>query len=751
MVRRIYRVALCELRALFYSPIAWLVIIIFLVQSSILYGDILKQLIVQQETKGALSGSLTSYVFGKMGIFGSISDKLYLFVPFLTMGLMSREYHSGSVKLLFSSPVSAWEIVAGKYLGILVFVSLLIASLGVIILAGPVAIVHLDMGFITVGLTGLFLLGAVYSAIGLFVSCLTSYQVVAAVSTLVLFSVLGMLHSVGQSVNWIRDITYYLDVSARLNHFISGLVVSRDLFYFVLVVLLFIGWSWVYIRCLKSGTSIGFKVSAYISVLVAILALGSLTSKQKFVFYIDATHGQVNTVSPEVQNVLRHVKDKVTITTYVNVLEGHSGMGWSSERNKDKDFFENYQRFLKEPIDYKYVYYYGTYENENILDTVFLKKWLHEVLDRKGVDSTGIITEKELGRLIDLSPEKFRFVRLLTAGGDSAMLRVYNDFFQVPFEKEVGAAFNRLNGVKNKVVFLTGHGERSIDNLDESGLHLMTAEVTVRDGLINNGFDIAQWSPDSSNIPAGTDIMVIPAPKLPYSTEDLAKIQAYVNAGGRLLVLSEPGSEGILNPVLQMISLRQPAGSLVQQSEDHRPSVVVGHVKTPAFFGPDNQFDGVMFKSAAPITPDSNSSFRVSPLIETNPETDRYFPGKFNEDSSVISPGLGTGPYNIAVAEQRTVNGRDQRVVAIGDVDWMSSGQFQRNIDNIDNGTFFLKVFRWLSGNVTPVETYRVPPPDSAVRIDLSQLSVLKFVLLGVIPFLLFVAGSLLLRSRRSK
>ena len=90
------------------------------------------------------------------------------------------------------------------------------------------------------GLLGIFLLTCAYSAIGLFMSCLTSYQVVAAISTLGVLAFLNFIGSVGQSIDFVRDITYWLSISGRCDTFISGLITSKDLIYFLIVISLFL-------------------------------------------------------------------------------------------------------------------------------------------------------------------------------------------------------------------------------------------------------------------------------------------------------------------------------------------------------------------------------------------------------------------------------------------------------------------------------------------------------------------------------
>ena len=99
-MKKIYKLALTELQTLFYSPVAWLILVIFLFQVGMTYCSILEPKVLGQEL-GRVQGNLTMSIFsGFRGLFEAIQRNLYFYVPLLTMGLMSREFGSGSIKLL---------------------------------------------------------------------------------------------------------------------------------------------------------------------------------------------------------------------------------------------------------------------------------------------------------------------------------------------------------------------------------------------------------------------------------------------------------------------------------------------------------------------------------------------------------------------------------------------------------------------------------------------------------------------------
>ena len=102
-MRVIYKIAKSELGTLFYSPIAWLILVIFVFQVFGSFANLLEYT-VNAKTLGQMQGyqSYMLFVIGVFAPYTTIQSTLYLYIPLLTMGLMSREYSSGSC-LLYTS------------------------------------------------------------------------------------------------------------------------------------------------------------------------------------------------------------------------------------------------------------------------------------------------------------------------------------------------------------------------------------------------------------------------------------------------------------------------------------------------------------------------------------------------------------------------------------------------------------------------------------------------------------------------
>ena len=214
-MKKIYKLALTELQTLFYSPVAWLILVIFLFQVGMTYCSILEPKVLGQEL-GHTQANLTMTIFsGWRGLFEAIQRNLYFYVPLLTMGLMSREFGSGSIKLLYSSPITNTQIILGKFLAMMVYGGCMLGGIFVVVLHGACTVQNFDMPVVLTGMLGLYLLFCTYASIGLFMSSLTSYQVVAAIGTIAIFAMLGYVGNSWQHVEFVRDLTYWLAINGR--------------------------------------------------------------------------------------------------------------------------------------------------------------------------------------------------------------------------------------------------------------------------------------------------------------------------------------------------------------------------------------------------------------------------------------------------------------------------------------------------------------------------------------------------------
>ena len=93
-MRTIIRITKSELRVLFFSPIAWLILIVFSFQVGMAYSDTLALQLKNQELGYRMFAVTSSLFSGYTGILSNLLENLYLYIPLFTMGLMIRELSS---------------------------------------------------------------------------------------------------------------------------------------------------------------------------------------------------------------------------------------------------------------------------------------------------------------------------------------------------------------------------------------------------------------------------------------------------------------------------------------------------------------------------------------------------------------------------------------------------------------------------------------------------------------------------------
>lgn len=229
-------IAVNELRRLFLSPLAWLVLALVQLLLAIFFFVILSQYLGSPQVFAG-KGITEIVVVGMFQIAGIL---LLLITPFITMRLFSEEQRTGTIKLLLSSPVSATELVLGKYLGV---IFLLLIMLGMIALM-PLSLLYgtgLDMGQLGAIFLSMLLLMCTLSAIGLFFSCLTKHPSIAAIITFGIIFVLWIIHVGGSTGGGVFSSTLtYLSMLRHYNNLLEGIFSSVDLFYYLILTTVFI-------------------------------------------------------------------------------------------------------------------------------------------------------------------------------------------------------------------------------------------------------------------------------------------------------------------------------------------------------------------------------------------------------------------------------------------------------------------------------------------------------------------------------
>ncbi len=232
----VWAIATTELRRLFVSPLAWsiLAVVQFILAWVFLLG--LNEYVTQIQPQ-------TAGLDDPPGISDLVVSALYLWagiimlavMPLMTMRLFAEERMNQTLPLLTVSPLSSTQIVLGKYLGILLFVLLMVGLLSLM----PASLslgTGLDWGKLAAAALGLFLLLASFAAAGMFLSSLTRQPVIAAVTTFGLLLFLVVLYISGNSQGNGSEVFVYLSHFGHFLSFVEGMFDSSDLAYYLLFI-----------------------------------------------------------------------------------------------------------------------------------------------------------------------------------------------------------------------------------------------------------------------------------------------------------------------------------------------------------------------------------------------------------------------------------------------------------------------------------------------------------------------------------
>lgn len=765
-MRTIIRITKSELRILFFSPIAWLILIVFSFQVGMAYSEALELQLRNQELGYRMYAVTSSLFDGYSGIFTRLLSDLYLYIPLFTMGLMSRELSSGSIKLLYSSPVSNFQIIMGKYMAVVAYALLLCA-----ILLGPVVSTYFsiqapDVPMMLTGILGVFLTILAYGAIGLFMSTITKYQVVAVVGTLAILAILNFIGGVGQEYDFVRDITYWLSISGRAMVFINGMISTKDTLYFILVIFMFLGLSVIKLqgerlKLSKYNTSLKYGV-----VLLVALSLGYISSLPGFIAYYDSTATKVNTLTEESQEILKKLKGDLTITTYVNYLDETYDRGAPRNRIDDISQFEQYLRFKPE-TKLNYVYYYAKgflpYARA-AYDTMTLEQIVADKCRYSGYDPKRFLPLDEVLKMDDISGEDGRFARVITAAnGKKAILRIYKDNQVYPFEAQISTALKTLLQEAPTVGFVTGHKERGGMDMGEKGYGSFASNRTFRYSLINSGYGIREISLEEP-VADDIDIMVLADMRSDFTEEEFRNFDAYLARGGNLFILGEPKRQKYMNPVIERLGLRFADGVIVSPSEVHLDDIIAANIKEGAAKVSEN-YIRFFRRGYSIITPsacaveviDSTKGFKITEVLASagkgswiEKETTDFI-----NEKSVLNPAVGEveKSNSIMLYLTRPVNNKEQRVFVIGDADCISTLELSQERAGFRSSNFTLitETFRNMSYEEFPVDAARINPPDDQVLVGPSVVTGIKVVLMWIIPLLLMAGCIIILISRKRR
>ncbi|MFL6259274.1 MAG: GldG family protein [Thermoanaerobaculia bacterium] len=312
-------------------------------------------------------------------------------------------------------------------------------------------------------------------------------------------------------------------------------------------------------------------------------------------------------------------------------------------------------------------------------------------------------------------------------------------------------------GRKPKILFTNGHSERSLDDQGGSGLAL-AQQVLGRDN-----FELSEWaSLGQGAVPPGTDLLVIAGPTGSFVQPELDAFSAYLNGGGRMLVLLDPtlapagAGGGLVKTNLE--------GWLARYGIKAGQDIVVDPTATLPFFGPETLFIKsygehpitkafagagvpVLVSLVRSVAAGSAPGVKVTELMRTSPagwgETDLAHLDRAGKDAADVA-----GPVAVGVVAESALTApgkKAMRLAVIGDSDFSGNQLLQANQAN---ALLLANTLNWL---VEREALLGIPPKKTEqVRLTLGKDEIHRvYFVAALLPLLSVILGGYVFSRRR--
>lgn len=260
-MRNIWAVFKRELRAYFFSPLAYVLYVFFLILSGLFFNLYFsayidysqRYMMMMSMQQGMGSPELPNYTqVVLLGVSNVMTFVLLFIVPMLSMRLVAEEKKLGTIELLFTFPVKEIEVILGKYFAALtVFTGMLALTFVYVLLSYNAVPDQTYIPAVLASYLGVFLVGAAFLSLGIFASSLTESQIVAGVVTFAILLVLWMIGFVDEiQPGTLGEICNKISVHAHFEDFGKGVIDTGHVSYYVLFTVFFLFFS---LRVLESN------------------------------------------------------------------------------------------------------------------------------------------------------------------------------------------------------------------------------------------------------------------------------------------------------------------------------------------------------------------------------------------------------------------------------------------------------------------------------------------------------------------
>lgn len=349
----------------------------------------------------------------------------------------------------------------------------------------------------------------------------------------------------------------------------------------------------------------------------------------------------------------------------------------------------------------------------------------------------------------DLVPERVRKEGITLEGEMVVEYRGRTENVQNASEQALTNALQRLaREGERKLVFLSGHGERSPHGRANHDLSTWVAELE-KQGFAATTLNLTQ----SPEIPPDTGVLVIAGPQVDLLPGEVDLLRKYVSEGGSLLWLTDPGERHGLQPLAQELGIGFVPGVIVD------PTTQMLGIDNPAFVivadyppHPVTEELGAitLFPKAVGLILSSPEGWAGRPLLRTVPRSwaeTGEMSGTIQYDQGADRPG----PIGVGVTLSRSLRDgesrKTQRVAVIGDGDFLSTA-YLGNGANAQLGT---RLVKWLSRDDAFITIPAKTAPDTRLALTRTLSIIIGVGFLVILPGALLGSGIWIWLRRRKR
>ncbi len=575
--------------------------------------------------------------FGYPYIAYTVQSSLFIFLmvtPILTMKSLAEERRQKTDQLLLTAPVSIGKIVVGKYLAMLTVFMIPVA----LVCLYPLFLSHygsVPMAEAYVAILGYLIFGMACIAVGTFVSSLTDNLIIAAVGTFAIlllgYLMQGIESIVSQEGNLLTKIMSIFDIMTPMNDLMQGMLNLTSVLYYLTVTLLMLFLTYEVIqkrRYQVSRKTLSLSVFSSVMVLVAVAAavlvnFGASKIPTNYT-HIDVTDNKLYELTSTTKEYLKNLNDDITI--YVLISKENC----DSTISKTLDGYEAYSNRVK-----------VVYKNPATAPD-FAKSY--------GVE------DARTGSVIVVSDKRSKYINYDDLYSTEINYETYQEEATgFDGEGQITSAIDYvLSGDMPRLYVIQGHDEAELSasmisligkgNYETEDLNLMSVDAVPED--------------------AAAIIMV--APTVDYSSDDLAKVTEYLDKGGKAFMVSSYTQGGLKNfeSIVGRYGVSLQEGLVAEGDDEHyyqSPYYLLpqlGTDTTTAGIVADKRLVIVPYAQGAVVPAEPADNVNITKLLTT---TDSSYAKTdvSTVETSQKEEGDVDGPFTVGMMIEDTDNGSE--------------------------------------------------------------------------------------------